>query len=160
MVTMQLPAPRGFDSEEQEAFLRLWRAYDRLRALEDAVFSEFELTAQQYNLLRLLNADHPEPASATSLVTRMVSRAPDVSRMLDRLEERWLIQRVRQQDDRRAIRVSITPLGTELLERIAEPIRTCHRHQLGHLTKAELSALIALLHRVSEPHEPDGSPWK
>ena len=53
------PHPRRFDSPEQEAFLSLWRTYDRLRMLEDELFSKHDLTAQQYNALRLLKAEHP-----------------------------------------------------------------------------------------------------
>ena len=52
---------RHFDSIEQEAWLALWRTYDRLRAIEDELFAHWELTPQQYNVLRLLKADHPQP---------------------------------------------------------------------------------------------------
>jgi hypothetical protein len=51
---------RRFDSPQQEAYLALWRTYDRLRAFEDDLFVEFGVTAQQYNLLRLLHASHPD----------------------------------------------------------------------------------------------------
>ena len=87
---------RRFDSIEQEAYLALWRTYDRLRAMEDELFSRWELTAQQYNVLRLLKADHPEPVPTLGLVSRLVSRAPDVTRMLDKLEVRKLITRSRR----------------------------------------------------------------
>src|SRR5262245_22270781 len=79
-----------FDSPEQEAFLNLWRTYDRLRALEDDLFGRYELTGQQYNALRLLRAAHPEPVPTLALAARLISRAPDITRLLDRLEERGL----------------------------------------------------------------------
>src|SRR6476620_7417448 len=88
-------AARRFDSPEQETYLALWRTYDRLRAFEDDLFAKYDLTAQQYNLLRLLKAAHPETVPTLSVVTRLVSRAPDVTRMLDRLEARGLITRAR-----------------------------------------------------------------
>src|SRR5437764_2822231 len=87
---------RRFDSPEQEAFLSLWRTYDRLRALEDELFARFDLTPQQYNALRLLRAEHPEPVPTLALAERLVSRAPDITRLLDKLEQRGLIARTRK----------------------------------------------------------------
>ena len=98
---------RRFDSPEQEAYLALWRTYDRLRALEDELFAGFDLTAQQYNLLRLLRAAH-EPIPTLAVAERLVSRAPDITRMLDRLEKDGFISRVRSTSDRRTVLVSST----------------------------------------------------
>ena len=162
---MQSPASRTgrnkrrFDSLEQEAYLSLWRTYDRLRAIEEELFSRWDLTAQQYNLLRLLRASYPDPAPTLSLASRLISRAPDVTRMLDRLEVLSLIERRRSAAERRAVMVVITPRGLELLEKIAGPLEECHRKQLGHLSKAQLRSLIDLLVQARLPHEPDDSPW-
>ena len=90
-----LGTTRRFDSPEQEAYLALWRTYDRLRSLEDELFGPFDLTAQQYNLLRLLAADRPEAVPASKLLARLISKAPDITRMLDRLETRGLLTRSR-----------------------------------------------------------------
>ncbi|MBA4187647.1 MAG: MarR family transcriptional regulator [Planctomycetaceae bacterium] len=151
--------PRRFDSPEQEAYLALWRTYDRLRALEDELFTDFELTAQQYNLLRLLRAARPESVPTLTLAERLVSRAPDITRMLDKLEGRQLITRTRSTEDRRAVLVAITPDGIALLDRIAEPLRACHERQLGHLSGNQLKSLVSLLKAARAPHEPDGSTW-
>jgi DNA-binding MarR family transcriptional regulator len=152
------PASRRFDSPEQEAYLALWRTYDRLRAIEDELFAGFDLTAQQYNLLRLLRAAH-DPVPTLALAERLVSRAPDITRMLDKLEDRGLITRTRSTKDRRAVLVAITEVGVALLDRIADPLRECHERQLGHLGPAELKALTALLKAARAPHEPPGSSW-
>src|SRR4051812_48830762 len=125
---------RRFDSPEQEAFLSLWRTYDRLRALEDDLFAGFDLTPQQYNVLRLLRAEHPEPVATLTLAERLVSRAPDITRMLDKLEQRGLIPRTRSASDRRTVHVGITAAGLALVDRIAGPLRECHARQLGHLS--------------------------
>src|SRR5258705_10943636 len=90
-----------FDSPQQEAFLNLWRTYDRLRVLEDELFGRYELTAQQYNALRLLRAAHPAKVQTLSLAGRLVSRAPDVTRLLDKLVERGLVERERPPENRR-----------------------------------------------------------
>ncbi len=152
-------APR-FDSSQQETYLALWRTYDRLRAVEDQFFEQFELTAQQYNLLRLLRASHPDAVPTLSLVGRLVSRAPNVTHMLDYLEKRELIVRCRSTEDRRTVLVSISKAGLALLRRIAEPLQACHDRQLGHLSPSELKQLRALLLKARAPHESENSSWK
>ncbi len=150
---------RHFDSLEQEAFLGLWRTYDRLRALEDQLFAGYDLTPQQYNALRLLRRDHPQPLRTLDLAARLVSRAPDITRMLDKLEQRRLIVRDRPADNRRVVRVGITETGIELLEKLREPLRECHERQLGHLARKELKALVELLQAARLPHEDVDSTW-
>lgn len=157
---LQQSAAMHFDSLEQEVFLNLWRTYDRLRAHEDALFSQFDLTPQQYNVLRLLRAEHPAAQPTLALADRLVSRSPDITRMLDKLEQRGLIARERPASDRRVVHVAITPGGIELLESIAEPLRECHRQQLGHLAAAELQQLAGLLRAARLPHEMPHSTWK
>jgi DNA-binding MarR family transcriptional regulator len=149
-----------FDSPEQEAFLNLWRTYDRLRALEDDVFARFDLTSQQYNSLRLLRAAYPESLPTLAISDRLVSRAPDITRLLDKLEERGLVRRERPPHDRRTVLIAVTDAGLDLLVEIAGPLRECHEKQLGHLSAADLKKLTTLLRAAREPHEPDDSPWR
>ena len=151
---------RRFDSLQQEAFLALWRTYDRLRAHEDELFARFDLTPQQYNALRLLRAEHPESLPTLTLAERLVSRAPDITRLLDKLEERGLITRTRPPENRRSVLVRLAEPGFALIEQIAGPLRACHAKQLGHLNNAELEKLIALLRLAREPHEHERSVWK
>src|SRR6266436_71841 len=107
--TLPVRTSARFGSLEQEVFLNLWRTYDRLRALEDELFSRYDLTPQQYNVLRLLKAQHPGTTPTLALANRLVSRAPDITRMLDKLEQRGLIARERPASDRRIVRVALTP---------------------------------------------------
>ena len=151
---------RRFDSAEQEVYLGLWRAYDRLRELEDELFARWDITNQQYNVLRLLEAAHPKTVPTQSILKRLVSRAPDATRVLDKLAGRKWIRRERSPDDRRAYWLGITDAGIAALKEMAEPLRACHKKQLGHLSAAQLKALTALLQAVRAPHEPDDSPWK
>jgi len=151
-------ARRRFDSREQEVFLNLWRTYDRLRALEEELFGRFGLTPQQYNALRLLRGVHPEPLATLALAGRLVSRAPDITRLLDKLERRGWVERERPADNRRVVRVGITPAGLALLKELDAPLRACHARQLGHLSAGELKTLAGLLRRAREPHEDPDSP--
>jgi DNA-binding MarR family transcriptional regulator len=160
MARSSKPSKRRFDSPQQEGYLALWRTYDRLRAYEDELFARFDLTAQQYNLLRLLRSTHPGAVPTLSLAAQLVSRAPDVTRMLDKLEKRELAVRSRTAGDRRAVLVAITRSGLGLLEQIEKPLRECHDRQLGHLSQSELKVLVRLLQKARAPHELDDSPWK
>jgi len=143
----------------QETYLNLWRSYDRLRGIEDQLFSRWDLTAQQYNVLRLLEASPEKAVPTLSLASRLVSRAPDITRMIDRLEKRAWIRRERSENDRRTVMVSITTAGRELLGGIAEPLSECHQEQLGHMTDRELETLTGLLCKARRPHEPAESRW-
>ena len=154
------PHPRRFDSPQQEAFLSLWRTYDRLRMLEDELFSKHDLTAQQYNALRLLKAEHPGALPTLELAGRLVSRAPDITRLVDRLEQRGLVARERMADNRRVVQVGITEAGLTLLKQLEQPVRQCHQQQLGHLAAGDLQALLDLLRGARRPHEDAASPWQ
>lgn len=151
---------RRFDSPEQEAFLGLWRTFDRLRALEEELFARYDLTPQQYNALRLLRAVRPDTLRTTDLTERLVSRGPDTTRLLDKLAERKLIDRQRSETNRREVRVGITAAGVALLDELQEPLRECHAKQLGHLTRAQLRDLTALLRAARLPHEDADSSWR
>ena len=142
---------RRFDSLQQEAFLNLWRTYDRLHAFEEELFGAHDLTPQQYNALRLLRGEHPEKLPTLALAARLVSRAPDITRLLDRLEARRLVVRERPSGNRRQVLVGITAAGRKLLFRLDAEIRHCHQRQLGHLADDKLRSLIALLRSARAP---------
>lgn len=148
-----------FDSPQQEAFLNLWRTYDRLKLLEDELFGRYELTAQQYNALRLLRAARPRRVPTLTLAAQLVSRAPDITRLLDRLYQRGLIDRERPASDRRTVCIGITEAGLALLAELAGAVRECHARQLGHMAPEEVAALVDLLRKAREPHEPPDSNW-
>jgi len=151
---------RKFDSVQQEAYLAIWRTYDRLRAIEEALFSEWNLSAQQYNVLRILESSSPDKIPTLSLTKRLISRAPDITRMLDRLEQNGWIERERSVEDRRTVLVGITTEGLRLLKELQRPLAQCHQKQVGHLSAKELKTLCELLSRAREPHESEDGFWK
>ena len=153
------PPARRFDSPQQEAYLNLWRTYDRLRQIEDELFGKYDLTAQQYNALRLLRAARPARAATLSLAGRLVSRAPDITRLLDKLADRGLVDRERPAENRRVVNIGITQAGVELLDRLADEVIACAQKQLGHLAQEEVSSLIELLRKARKPHEIEGGGW-
>ena len=150
---------RAFDSPEQEVYLNLWRTYDRLRAFEDELFARHDLTAQQYNALRLLRAAKPDGLRTLELAGRLISRAPDITRLLDRLETRGLIARTRLSDNRRVVQVVLTEAGKALLDELADAVLDCARRQLGHLDAEQQSRLTELLRAARRPHEDPEGEW-
>lgn len=129
---------------EEAVFLDLLRTTDLLsRGLALLLRSE-DLSATQYNVLRILRGS-PQGLPCGEIASRMITRDPDVTRLLDRLEKRGLISRCRETHDRRTVMARITPEGLKLLAHLDEPVRNAHRHQLGHLGRERLAALSQLL---------------
>ena len=129
---------------EEAALLDLLRATDMLsRGLIDVLKSE-DLSMTQYNVLRILRGA-PEGLPCGEVANRMITRDPDITRLLDRLEKRGLISRSRETKDRRTVIARITQLGLKLLGRLHEPVLETHRKQLGHLGRERLRALTELL---------------
>ncbi len=129
---------------EEAAFLDLLRTTDMLSRGPAKVLKTEDLSATQYNVLRILRGA-AEGLACGEIASRMITRDPDVTRLLDRLEKRGLISRRRETKDRRTVMARITPAGLKLLSRLDGPVRAAHRKQLGHLGRARLRALAELL---------------
>lgn len=129
--------------------LELMSATDRLSRGPAAVLKGEDLSAAQYNVLRILRGA-PEGANCNEIASRMITRDPDITRLLDRLEKRALISRTRESCDRRTVVVRITDEGLALLKRLDAPIRQIHHDQLGHLSDEQLDQLNELLAACTE----------
>src|SRR5216684_6217416 len=129
---------------EEMAFLDLLRTTDMLSRGLIRVLKTENLSATQYNVLRILRGS-PEGLPWGEIASRMITRDPDVTRLLDRMEKRGLISRSRDNKDRRTVIGRITPEGLKLLARLDEPIQEIHHKQLGHLGRNRLCALTELL---------------
>jgi DNA-binding MarR family transcriptional regulator len=129
---------------EEAAFLEMLRTTDLLsRGLVPLLKAE-ELSPTQYNVLRILRGA-PEGLPCGEIGQRMITRDPDITRLLDRLEKRGLIARWRDSKDRRMVLARITPEGLTMLNRLDGPMQEGHRKQLGHLGRERLKALCELL---------------
>ncbi len=135
---------------EEAAFLDLLRTTDMLSRGLIQVLKTEDLSATQYNVLRILRGA-PEGLACGEIASRMITRDPDITRLLDRLEKRGLISRCRETKDRRTVMARITPEGLKLLARLDEPVQAAHRKQLGHLGRERLRALAELLRVCAQP---------
>ncbi len=136
---------KAWGSREQEAFLNLLRTADALSRGEAAVLKSANLSSNQYNALRILRGAGPDGVTCSEIGDRLIERDPDVTRLIDKLEERGLMQRTRDARDRRVYRNAITPAGLELLASLDEPLAAMHKKQMGHLSQEKLATLISLL---------------
>jgi DNA-binding MarR family transcriptional regulator len=135
---------RQISSPEEVAFLELCRTTDLLSRRLAALLKTEDLSANQYNVLRILRGS-PDGLPCGEIGNRMITRDPDITRLLDRLEKRELISRCRETKDRRMVMARITPRGMELLARMDQPVQEAHRTQLGHLGRTRLRTLTDLL---------------
>jgi DNA-binding MarR family transcriptional regulator len=129
---------------EEATFLELCRTTDILSRRLSVVLKAEDLSANQYNVLRILRGA-PEGLPCGEIGNRMITRDPDITRLLDRLEKRGLIARSRESKDRRMVMASITSDGLKLLGRLDRPVQEAHRAELGHLGRERLRALTELL---------------
>ncbi|MGC2300473.1 MAG: MarR family transcriptional regulator [Acidobacteriaceae bacterium] len=129
---------------EEALFVELQRTADLLARGPAQLLREHDLSPNQYNALRILRGA-PDGLLCGEISGRMITRDPDISRLLDRLEERGLIGRCRQDPDRRRVLVHISAEGLKLLARLDRPICDLHRRQIGHLGSRQLRELARLL---------------
>ena len=131
-------------SAEEDAFIALIRTTDALSRGVAKVMKLEDVSPTQYNVLRILRGS-PEGLACGEIGNRMITREPDITRLLERLEKRKLISRRRDLNDRRTVIARATPIGLALLGRLDEPVQRVHRQQLGHLSHKRLKELIELL---------------
>lgn len=125
--------------------MEIIRTADRLTQGELRILSESDLTFSQYNVLRILRGAGGESLPCSEIAARMIHRDSDITRLLDRLEERGMVERERCTDDRRVVKVRISFAGLALLEELDEPVAAVHRRQLSGLSADEKSTLRLLL---------------
>jgi DNA-binding MarR family transcriptional regulator len=135
-------------SPEREAFVALLRASVRLNADVDTLLAEHGLTEPQFNALRIVRGAGPKGLPVRQIADRLITRQPDVTRLVDRLDEAGLVTRRRCEDDRRVVYVLLTPKARTLLAKLDGPVDALHRVQFAGLTKGELRELTGVLGKV------------
>ncbi len=133
---------------QQETYLSLLRTADALQAQVEGKLKEFGLTGTQYNALRILRGAGPEGLPCREIGERMITHDPDITRLLNRLEDRGFVERTRARHDRRVIYGKITAAGLKLLREMDAPIEKHSREILRHVGQKQLKQLIELLELV------------
>ena len=143
---------RPFSSPGQEATLGILRTADVLRRFVSRVLEPYDVTAQQYNVLRILRGAGTDGLPTLTIGERMLEDSPGVTRLIDRLAAKGLVDRARSTEDRRQVLCRITSAGLDLLARIDEPMNGKDDDALKMLTVDEQKQLIRLLDRIRAGH--------
>jgi DNA-binding MarR family transcriptional regulator len=144
-IQAELKQRKPFSSLEEEAFLALLRTADALSRPFEDLMKAHGLSATQYNVLRILRGAGPAGLACSEIGERMITRDPDITRLLDRMERRKLVRRVRDRADRRVILAHITPDGSRVLKSLDRPVEDLHHKLLHPMGQAALHSLIRLL---------------
>jgi DNA-binding MarR family transcriptional regulator len=141
---------KPFSSLAQEAHLSLGRTTAMLMDDFEQMLKPYGISLTQYNVLRILRGAGAEGLCRNEIRDRLISRMPDVTRLLDRMEEAKLVMRVRSTEDRRLVSTLLTSQGRKLVDALDEPVRREHERRLGHLSATQLKTLIELLTLVRQ----------
>jgi DNA-binding MarR family transcriptional regulator len=157
---------KPFEDPEVETFLSIVRTASALSAPIERLFRGHGLSAATYNVLRILRGamlscqkhgphdSHDRSVrhgrACHEIGEQMVTQVPDITRLVDRLEEAGLVERCRCDQDRRVVYVRITSAGLKLLAKLDEPLLALHKAQLAHMSRADLARLCALLEAARE----------
>jgi DNA-binding MarR family transcriptional regulator len=137
-----------FANPQQEAALSLAVAASTMHDLIDGVCKRYRLTRPQYNVLRILRGVHPKGHPRCEIAQRMVERAPDITRLVDRMQARGLVRRTRGGDDQRQAITHITAKGLKLLRAMQPELEARTTARLAHLSDKdchELSRLCSVI---------------
>jgi DNA-binding MarR family transcriptional regulator len=146
----EIQQTKPFELIEEEAVLNIVRTAEVLNQHNSAFLREYQLSGAQYNVLRILRGAGPTGATCSQIGERMITRDPDITRLLDRLEARGLLNRERSKEDRRVVVTKISAEGLVLLRSMDAPLRKLLRDRMGRMGKASLESLIGQLEQVRD----------
>jgi DNA-binding MarR family transcriptional regulator len=137
----------SFKSDLQRAAVNILYTASWLNMKNTETLKPFDLTPQQFNVLRILRGQHPKPATVNLLMQRMLDKSSNASRLVDRLLEKGFVTRETNRQDKRAVDVYISQKGMDVLETIDKTVGFLESH-LDHLTESEARMLSDLLDKM------------
>lgn len=139
---------KAFRSLQAEVVLNIFRTADALNRHIENMLKQYGLTPAQYNVLRILRGAGETGATCSEVGERMIKRDPDITRMLDRLEKRGLIERSRSGRDRRVVMTTITPEGRHLVNELDAPMDELHVRQLEGFSNEQLAEIVETMEKI------------
>ena len=138
-----------FASPHQEATLAIMVCSDMLMRQMEELTAPFGITSAQYNVLRILRGVHPNGHPRREIIERMIHAAPDVTRLIDRLEKLELVRRDKSTEDKRLSMTFITDKGLALLEQIQPHLNNVNNKLQQGLSEKEALALAKLCDKLA-----------
>lgn len=136
-----------FNNEHQKALVNLFYTHSYLQLKQKQYFKNYDLTPPQYNVLRILRGRFPEPATVNLIIERMLDKSSNASRIVERLKQKNLIERIQNESDRRAVNIIITKKGLSLLKQIDNEEKKIN-FGINILTEQEATSLNNLLNKI------------
>lgn len=149
-IQAELKQTKPVSGLEEEAYLNVQRTSNTLNQGIAELLRSHDLTQAQYNVLRILRGAGEGGLNASDIAGRMISRDPDVTRLVDRLEKRGLVDRWRCSEDRRVVWTRISQAGLDLINPIDAPLNELHRRLLSHMSQEKLQTLVELLEEARD----------
>jgi len=147
----EIKQTKPFHDRAHAAMLALMRTADESRRFAEALITPTGISAEQYNVLRILRGAGEKGLPTLEIAARLLERNPGITRLVDKLEAKELICRARCATDRRQVFCTITPAGLKLLEELDEPARTQYKFLFRGLSGEQIDQLIDLLDLVRYP---------
>ena len=141
----EIQQTKPFISLREEALLNVVRTSATMTDELEDLLKARGITNTQYNVLRILRGAEPDGLCRNELRDRMLTRMPDVTRLLDRMEEAGLVARSRDNEDRRLVSTRITPAGRKVVDDLDSPVHEFHQRRMAHVSDEQLQRLIDLL---------------
>lgn len=151
--TRQIPDPdpdRNRDVLAENVVLSMMKAHNFLQEQHLRLFKNYGITAQQYNVLRILFVRGENGLCNSDISALMVTRVPDMTRLIDRMERVGLLKRIRSEDDRRMVAIYLLDKGRDLCQRIDKPLLDSQFKCMNKLTEDEQKQLQILLDKLLE----------
>lgn len=140
---------KKFKNIQQKLMLNLIYTTNWLTAKQDSLFKDSDVTVQQYNVLRILRGQYPNPCNIKLIKERMLDRMSDASRIVDKLFAKQLLLRKECPNDRRSVDIIITNKGLELLQSL-DYIDELSKENIKSLTDDEINTLNDLLDKLRD----------
>ncbi len=143
---------KKFKDPYERAMVNLLYTSSWLEYKQSALFKQYGLSMQQYNVLRILRGQFPKPITVNMLIDRMIDKSSNASRIVEKLRGKGMLERKVCPDDRRRVDVVITEIGLEALSKATEALGTLHA-SLRSIDEEEAETLNTLLNKMrsSEP---------
>ena len=147
-IQTEIQVSRSELEAEVEAFLNIQRTAELHIGQLTQLLRPHGLSHAQYNVLRILRGAGEEGLPCGEIANRMISRDPDITRLIDRMEQRGWVSRSRSAQDRRVVTVTAMPAALDVLSNLDEPVQELHRSQFALLDSERIATLVALLEEL------------
>ncbi|WP_375583886.1 MarR family winged helix-turn-helix transcriptional regulator [Cyclobacterium xiamenense] len=138
---------KSFNDVYNKAVVNLLYTHSYLVTRQSKLFRPFDVSPEQYNVLRILRGQHPKPITVSSIQERMLNKMSNASRLVEKLKNKHMVQRTECAEDRRQVDITITEKGLAVLEELEGEVKKFNKNTL-HLTEKEVETLNELLDKL------------